>query len=174
MLWGSLHAAGDAIFFNPLRCSGANRPETRVFKFRLEAFDASLGIREGFLVLLPPHKAPGNRSTFTSHNSLEKRSSFCLLETHGKDEFPQTVQVLHTQFRLFGTFTLVNTNSCQTVRLSLMQPLAKGEITSLPSRSGEGVFVVVNVYFEPDLVLRVLLERLHRISLHCPRYLRSP
>ena len=27
-----------------------------------------------------------------------KVTSFCLQETHGKDEFPQAVQVLHTEF----------------------------------------------------------------------------
>ena len=46
----------------------------------------------------------------------------CLEETHRKDEILQA-QVLHTQFPLFGTFTLnkvtagVTTTSCQTVRL---------------------------------------------------------
>ena len=108
MLWGSLHAAGDAIFFNPLRCSGANRPGTRVFKFRLEAFDASLGIREGFLVPLPPHKAPGNRSTFTSHNWQEKRHHFVFKKLIGKMSFHKLFKYYILNSGLFGTFTLNN------------------------------------------------------------------
>ena len=54
--------------FSRLKCLGAISPETRVYTFRLEAFDASLGIREGSLALLLPHNAPRNRSIFTSHD----------------------------------------------------------------------------------------------------------
>ena len=38
------------------------------------------------------------------------------------------------------------------------------------TRFGESALVIVNVHFEPDLVLRDLRERLHRISLHWPRH----
>ena len=35
----------------------------------------------------------------------------CLQEVHGKDEFPQAIQVLAPQFRLFGTFLPDNENA---------------------------------------------------------------
>ena len=34
-----------------------------------------------------------------------------LQETHGKEEFLQALQVLHTQFRMFGTFVFENVNA---------------------------------------------------------------
>ena len=37
-------------------------------------------------------------------------------------------------------------------------------------RSGEGVLVIVNVHFEPDLEIRDVRERLRRISLHRSRF----
>ena len=37
-------------------------------------------------------------------------------------------------------------------------------------RSGGSVMVIVNVHFEPDLILRDLPERLRRVSPHWPRY----
>ena len=39
--------------------------------------------------------------------------------------------------------------------------------------SGEGVLVVVNVHFEPDLAFRDLREKLRLISLRWPRYLEA-
>ena len=53
----------------------------------LEACDASHGIREGFLVLLPPHNAPGNRSTFTSHGWPRVTTSFVFKKRMGKMSF---------------------------------------------------------------------------------------
>ena len=43
------------------KCSGGSWPGTRVSTFRLEACDASHGIREGFLVQLPPLNSPEKR-----------------------------------------------------------------------------------------------------------------
>ena len=37
-------------------------------------------------------------------------------------------------------------------------------------RSGGSIMVIVNIHFEPDLILRNLRERLRRISLNWPRY----
>ena len=37
-------------------------------------------------------------------------------------------------------------------------------------QSGESVLVIINVHFEPDLILRNLRERLRRIPFHWPRY----
>ena len=44
----------------------------------------------------------------------------------------------------------------------------RGHIVGIPS--GESVLVVINVHFEPDLILRDLRERLRRIAFHWPRY----
>ena len=63
------------------RRDGASLPGTRVCTFRLEACDASLGKREGFLVLLPPLNSPGNRSIITSRS--QKNDIICLQESHG-------------------------------------------------------------------------------------------
>ena len=49
------------------------QPTRSVFTFRMDACDASHGIREGFLVLLPPLKPLGNRSIFISRGWREKR-----------------------------------------------------------------------------------------------------
>ena len=102
-------------------------------------------------------------------------------ETHGKDEFLQAV--LHTQFRLFGTFMLNNVNaggSAICIRRNLLPDHAvvshvttfEGRDHIVTIRSGERVLVVVlvvvNVHFELDLVLRDLRERRRRISLHWP------
>ena len=40
-----------------------------------------------------------------------KNDVICLEETRGKDEFLQALQVLHTQFRMFGTFVTDNVNA---------------------------------------------------------------
>ena len=58
----------------------------------------------------------------------------------------------------------------QTMRLSLTRSPIKGHDHTVTIRSGEGVLVIVNVFFEPDLVLRNLRERLHRITIHWPLY----
>ena len=105
----------------------------------------------------------------------------CLQETHGKDEFLQAVQISHTQFRLFGTFTLNNVNADGSAILIHKNTLPDGATVthvttcqgrdhSLTKRSGESVLVVVNVHFEPDLVLGDLRARLRHISLHWPRF----
>ena len=41
----------------------------------------------------------------------EKSDVVCLQETHGKDEFLQAQTVLHSQFRMFGTFIPDNVNA---------------------------------------------------------------
>ena len=105
----------------------------------------------------------------------------CLQQTHGKYEFVQAVQVLHTQFRLFGTFTLNNVNAVGSAVVIHKNLLPDGSIAShlttcqgrdhiVPIRSGKSVLVVVGVHFELDLVLRDLRERRRRISDHWPRY----
>ena len=49
------------------------------------------------------------------HNHLTRLARnndiISLQEAHGKDEFLQAVQILHTQLQLFGTFTLNNVNA---------------------------------------------------------------
>ena len=89
------------------------------------AYDASHGIREGFLILLPPH---AGGSAILVH----------------KDILPGHAFVSHEI-------------TCQ------------GRDHIVTMRSGEGVLVIVNVHFEPHLVMRYLRERLRRVSLHWPR-----
>ena len=130
-------------------------------------------------------------STASSHRSTEQKHIYltrlarnndiiCLQETHGKDEFLQAVQVLFPQFRLFGTFPLNKVNaggSAIFIHKNLMPDGAiVNHMTTCQGRdhivtitSGGSVLVIVNVHFEPDLVLRYLRERQHRISLHWPR-----
>ena len=101
---------------------------------------------------------------------------------HGKDEFLQTVRVLQTQFRLFGTFMLHNINeggSALLIRKNLLPDDAVvSHVTTCQGcdhvvtiRSGESVLVIINVHFETDLTLRNLRERQRRIASHWPRYL---
>ena len=50
----------------------------------------------------------------------------CLQETHRKDEFLQAIQVLVTQFRMFGTFTPNNVNAGGSAILVRTKPPARG------------------------------------------------
>ena len=81
---------------------------------------------------------------------------------------------------MFGTFVLDNVNaggsvvlfirtSCQTVRFVTHEITCQRRDHIVIIRSGGSVLVIVNVHFEPDLVLRDLRERLRRVSLHWPR-----
>ena len=78
--------------------------EMRVLLPRIDAgdataFDALLGIRDGFLDPLLPHNFPGKNHTYFSR--LTKNNDIvCIQEIHGKDEFLQAIQVLAPQFRL--------------------------------------------------------------------------
>ena len=95
----------------------------------------------------------------------------CLQETHGKDEFLQSIQVLVPQFRLFGTFIPSNANaggSAILIRTSLLpnHALVTHEITC----QGRD-HIVTTRQLRCDLVMGDLRERLRRISLH---WLRCP
>ena len=83
--------------------------------------------------------------------------------------------------RLFGTLTPNDVNAGGSAVLDRKGLLPDGAIIIhvatcqgrdliVTIRSGENVVVIVNVHFEPDLVLRDLRERLRRISPHWPRY----
>ena len=48
---------------------------------------------------------------YLPHTVGQKNNITCLQETHGKDESLQAIHVLHTQFRMFGTFTPNNVNA---------------------------------------------------------------
>ena len=57
----------------------------------------------------------------------DKNDILCLQEAHGKDEFSHTLQVLHTRFRMFGTFINDNVNaggSATFIRENLFPDLA--------------------------------------------------
>ena len=70
------------------------------------------------------------------HTAGQKNDIICLQETHGKDEFLQSIPALHAQFRMFGTFMLNSVNaggsSCFTMRLSLTKSHVKGVTTLSP------------------------------------------
>ena len=110
----------------------------------------------------------------------DKNDSVCLQETHGKDDFLKAFQILHPQFRMFGTFIPNNVNaggSAVLIRGNLLPEdvVVTHEITCqgrdhiVRTRSGESVLVVINVHFEPHFILRDLRERLRRIVFHWPR-----
>ena len=156
---------------------GAIQPEIHVPMFRMEALDAFLGIREGSSALLLPRNVPGAGNMPILHALPENNDVICLQETHGKDQFPQAVQVLVSQFRLFGTFMPNNANAggwAILTRKNLLPDSAiithvatcQGRDHIVIIRSGESVVVIVNVRFERDLLLGDLRERLRRISPH--------
>ena len=110
----------------------------------------------------------------------DKNDVICLQETRGKGEFLQDLQVLHTQFRMFGTVIIDNVNaggSATFIHKSLLpdHAVVTHEITSerrdqiVKIQSGESVLVVINVHFEPHLILRNPREKLRRIAFHWPR-----
>ena len=59
---GSPHLRWRRDVLQPPEVSGSCLPETCAFTFQLEAFDAFLGIREGFLAPLLHRNVPGDRS----------------------------------------------------------------------------------------------------------------
>ena len=139
---------GDAMLSNPLRCPGTSQPGTRVRTVRLEACDAFLGIREGFLALLPPHNAPGNRSIITLRGWPGMTTSCVFKKRKGKMSF----------YKLFKYYIL----NSGTGRLFLIIGTPDGTIVTpvttcqgrdhiVTIRSGKRVLEVVNVHLEPDV-----------------------
>ena len=75
---------------------------TRASIFLVTAFDASPGTREGLLDhLLHQFSSEMNNNYFTRN---DKNNIIFIQGIHGKHEFLQAIQVLHPQFRLYGTF----------------------------------------------------------------------
>ena len=97
---------GDAMSCSRLKCSGADqghecshsdwRPAMRLMEYERASWFCLLSNLQGTAAYLP--QAAG-----------WKNDIICLQETHGKDECLQA-QVLHTQFRMFGTFVSHNVN----------------------------------------------------------------
>ena len=102
---------GDVMRFNLLKYSSLFEKGIHVPIYLKEAFDVHRGIREVSL------GSTGSSQTFREqkHHYLkrlaDKNDVVCLQETHGKDEFLQALQVLHPQFRMFGTFIPDNVNA---------------------------------------------------------------
>ena len=147
-------------------------------------FDVHRGNQGSCWVPPPPRRPPGNRSTATSNDSLTKSDVVCVQETHGKDGFLQTPQVLRTQFRMFGTFMPDNAHaggSGMFIRKNLLPGRAAvtHEVTYqcrdhiIKVQSGESLLVIINVHFDPGPSLRSLRERLRRLCTHWPRYPQS-
>ena len=87
-----------------------------------------LEYERAFLVLLPPHNAPGNRSKQTLHGWPEITTSLVFKKRMGKVNFYKPFKHFIFHYQLFGTFTLNNVNAGgpffflqepQKVRLSL-------------------------------------------------------
>ena len=91
--------------------------------------DAVLGMREGSSSApLLVRKTPGNGHMLVSRALPETMTSFVFQETHGKDVFFLAVQILVSQFRLFGTFTLNNVNAGGSAVLIYQNLLPDGAI----------------------------------------------
>ena len=86
---------------------------------------------------------------------VDKIDVVCVQETHGKDEFLQALQVLHTQFRMFGIFMLdiVNAGGSEMfIRKHLLpdQAVVTHEVTYqsrdhiIKVQFGESFLVIIN------------------------------
>ena len=112
---------------------------------------------------------------------FDAKNILCLQEVHGRDEYLQAIQVLAPRFRFFGTCVPDNENAggsaiCTHRDLlpeeAVVTPLVTchGRDYLVNIQSGRQSLVIVNVHFEPELILRELRERLRLISPHCPSY----
>ena len=150
--------AGDAMLFNPLRCSGTIWPGTRTFTF----FGAFLG------------STASSQRREQKHIYLTRLAKnndiICLQETHGKGEFRQAVQVLFPQFRFFGAFTLNNVSAggfAIFVHKNLLPDnvfvnhttTCQGRDHTVTVRSGGSVMVVVNFASKGFFFLRIVSRK---------------
>ena len=99
---------GGATPCSCLKCSGTSRPGTRVSTFRLEACDASSWNTRGFLGSTATSQTFREQKESYLWRLAGEKTSFASRKMHGKDEFVQALQVLHTQFRMFCLFVLGN------------------------------------------------------------------
>ena len=142
LLIGPPHQRWRRDVLQPPEVPRASLPGTRVCTFRLEAYGAFRGVREGFLVRLAPLNAQGNRSIFTTRGWPGKR---CQLSPRNPWErrVPASysrathsvpnVWYLHTKQRgCWRVGFLSIKTSCQTMRLSLTRSHVKGVTTLSP------------------------------------------
>ena len=62
--------------------------------------------------LSSPGKSAENQNLLALKKKLvDRKNIICLQEVHGKDEFPQAIQVWAPEFRLFGSFLPDNENA---------------------------------------------------------------
>ena len=112
---------------------------------------------------------------------FDTNNIICLQEVHGKGEYRQAIQVLATQFQLFGTFISNNENaggSAICVHRDILPEEAfvthlitcQGPDHLVRIQSERHNLVIVNVHFEPERSLRQLRGRLHLIHPHWPSY----
>ena len=116
---------------------------------------------------------------------IDKNDVVCVQETHGKDGFLQALQVLQTQFRMFGTFMLDNAHaggSGMFIRKNLLPDRAavthevtyQGRDLAIKVQSGESLLVIINIHFAPGPSLRSSVKdcgACEPIGLVIPNYL---
>ena len=134
----------------------------------------------GLLGSTPTSQTTGEQKHRYLKRLMDKNDGVCLQETHGKDEFPQGLQVLRTQFRMFGIFVPGNVNaggSATFIRKNCLRDRAvvthevtyQGRDLIITVHDGRSLLVITNVHFEP-IQCPSLRERLRRLSTHWPQY----
>ena len=102
-------------------------------------------------------------------------------DVHGKDEFLQAVQVLAPRFKFFDTFIPDNENargSSTCIHKDLLREDSiethmithEGRDHIVNMTSGRKRLVIVNVHYEPELILRRSRGKLRFIAPHWPSY----
>ena len=88
---------GDAMRYNHLKYSSLAKEWIQVSTFPKVAFVVYRGIREDFVGPQPPLRSLENKRKSTSNGFTDERHRL-------KDSNLHAPQILHTQFRMFGTF----------------------------------------------------------------------
>ena len=165
---------GDAMPFNHRKYLSLIMPGILVFIILKVVFDVHRGNQGSCWVPPPPRRPPENRSTAISNDSLTKMTSFVSRRHMEKMGFLQALQVLQTQFRMFGTFMLDNAHaggSGMFIRKNLLPDRAavthevtyQGRDLAIKVQPGESLLVIINFHFAPGPSLRSLRERLRRL-----------
>ena len=101
------------MLYNQLQSSSSVRKEVHGSMFPWEAFVRCVSWNTRGLLL----SAAFSQVSWEQKHKYFKRLTdqndvICLQETHGKHEFLRALQVLHTPFRMFGTFVTDNVDAC--------------------------------------------------------------
>ena len=169
----------DVMLFNHQKCSETDWPEIHVSIFRMAAFGALLGIREGFLDLLLPRNTPGKGSTSILHDMQRITTSFVFRKPMGRMSscrlfrcWSRNSGYLVRSYQTMsagGSATCIHKNLLPDGAIVTHVITCQGRDHIVTIQSGDCV-LVVNVHFEPDLTLRGLRERLRLVTPQWPRY----